>query len=467
MLWALAALVVGISLAITGLSHSSSHEVESLGGMSDEWAFLGANLAIYHTLGAGTEPFVFRPPGYPFFLAAVATAVLEVPSEHTATFALSYKQTMFVAHRLVLAVSSGLLFLWLSAAVRARTAFAGAVLFGSNPYSVVLTGFSHYSVVHWGILLAAAMVLQNALRAPRRDRLIGAGVLWGLAALVRPTALMMPPFVALAAFLRLRGVPALKATLLTLFGMSLAIAPWTGRNWQLTGRLIPVNAQAWTVLWATTAMEVGSPPDRYKWYPIAKEHFLPIYARVTGEPVYTYPTFVRNILPLEAAFREEALRNLRARPEVYLRNAWHSGLSYALDVNAIFLTVFERIQHTGGEVDPGWVTLGHPEALPLSASARAFNGLVWALTGLAAFGVVVAWRRRDLSLVEPVLAILCLGLGHALVYMDLLYYYSKLPFLIFLAFYGVEAIGSRRAALADALSFALLGTGLALSAWVM
>ena len=37
----------------------------------DEWYLLGANLFVDHTLGYGAQATVFRPPGYPAFVAAV------------------------------------------------------------------------------------------------------------------------------------------------------------------------------------------------------------------------------------------------------------------------------------------------------------------------------------------------------------------------------------------------------------
>jgi hypothetical protein len=61
-------------------------------------------------------------------------------------------------------------------------------------------------------------------------------------------------------------------------------------------------------------------------------------------------------------------------------------------------------------------------------------------------------------------------LSHGLIYLHLMYYYSKLPLVIAAGFYGLDALGSRPARarpLALALRVALPALGAAMTAWLL
>ncbi len=460
----LALLAALVSFGVGAASLARNRPLGDLSGMADEWLYLGFNLAIHGTLGLDHEPILFRPPGYPAFVAAVLRAGLRLPPHHDQRLEMPGAQALYVAHILVLAAASALVCLWLGRRLSPTLAFLGALLFGANPYSVILTTYRHYDVLHWLMLIAGCLALEAALsRPPGALRMFGVGAWWGLATLVRPVSLVLPPFVAAASFLR-RGAPrpALRETAAFTLGLCLAIAPWTVRNYRVGGRFIPVNAQTWTVTWATTVEPNPADADRYKWYKVANAHYLPLFSRVTGVSYYNFPTFARMVLPLEDAFKAETIANVRRQPLVYLHNVGVSFVSLQTSINAIMLTAFRRIQD-GTRFDPRWLWLGSPGNLARGPEAVAFAILHGALTVLAAVGLWRGLRARDPFLAVPVLVHLALSAAHALTYLDTLYYYVKLPFLVVLAFYGVGRLGRASVPLGAALT----GSALLLSVWTL
>jgi hypothetical protein len=74
------------------------------------------------------------------------------------------------------------------------------------------------------------------------------------------------------------------------------------------------------------------------------------------------------------------------------------------------------------------------------APARNYVRLGAALTVLAGIGVAAAVLRLDTLALVPVALFASLVTAHALTLMDLMFHYVRLPFLAFLAFYGLEAL---------------------------
>jgi hypothetical protein len=89
---------------------------------------------------------------------------------------------------------------------------------------------------------------ERTLWSRRSDRLgvsVAAGLLWGLAALTRETALYFIPFA--AAWLLFKGRARPAATLL--LSALLTVAPWTLRNWIVFHAFVPVSTLGAHALW--------------------------------------------------------------------------------------------------------------------------------------------------------------------------------------------------------------------------
>lgn len=79
------------------------------------------------------------------------------------------------------------------------------------------------------------------LQKPSIKNLILCGILFALAALSKGIAIIFLPLTILVLAIRFRSKSLLPILLFTFTGMAL-IAPWTWRNWRMTGRFVPIHA---------------------------------------------------------------------------------------------------------------------------------------------------------------------------------------------------------------------------------
>jgi Dolichyl-phosphate-mannose-protein mannosyltransferase len=367
----LGAFVFAATLALADGSVAGHRQLGYMRGLADRWLALALNLAAHGVFGNGSEATVFKPPGYPAFLSSLLMLTLGSPppadaptrfpnASELAGLAVpleaSYVQravrVVYWSHAIVLALTAGLFFLWLSEFVRDSVALAGSLLFGLNPYSVILVGMLHYSLLHLFTLVAACYLLYRALRGPSRAwPMVAAGVAFGIVTLVRPSTLALPPFVFLALLLRsgFSWSRSLRTGALYTAGMILALAPWTARNHAVTGRVIPVNAQLWMNVWAATARPVDIQPNHYRWKAL-RDRWMVILKRVPAQRLVTNPESVSDNLALEAELRDVSLRNLERRPEVYAQNVLRSFVTFNLRINSVLVKVFQHLQQPGAVI---------------------------------------------------------------------------------------------------------------------
>ena len=131
------------------------------------------------------------------------------------------------------------------------------------------------------------------------------------------------------------------------------------------------------------------------------------------------------------------LRNLRRSPGVYLDSVVSGFLTFNLDINSVLLKAFQYLQTPGARLRDSWFDVGHPQTFHPGTLSTVFSVYMSILTALAGGGAWIAWRRKDLELMAPATVYLCLAVGHALTYMDLMYYYQRVPFLyVFVASLG-------------------------------
>ena len=438
---------------------------------------------------------MFKPPGYPAFVWAVLLTLGDPPrtdinskfpaSSELEGLAVPYERpyleraarAVYWSNAVMLALAASLLFLWLSESLRTSVALVAALLFGLNPYSVILAGILHYSVLHLLAVIAGCALLHRALRTEdvRSWALFAAGIAWGLTTLIRPMTLILPAFVLGALLLRsaLAWRPSVRGLAVFTAGMVLTIAPWTWRNYDLSGHLVPVNAQAWMSVWPATARLVEVQPNHYRWKAM-RDRWVIVLKRVPSERLRTDPNSVEDNLALEAELREVALRNLRRRPGVYLQNVLRSFVSFNLHINSVMVKVFQRLQRRD-EPLKDWYWPGDPQDFYSPHASRAFTGFVALLTVLGAAGLMVAARDRDATLLAPAAVYLCLLVAHSITWVDLMYYYVKLPLLFAFAFFFVDRAhrwpagrwAGRPVSVGGALNVLLALFGLGLMVWVL
>jgi len=471
----LAALMVFLAtLGVSAFSVTSRRQLAHLGGLTDEWHPLGANLAVYGVLGMEREPWILRPPGYPAFEALILKAA-GPPSEASLPYRTRVRPLVYAAHSIVLAATATLAFVWLSGWLRPWLALPAGLLLGVNPLSLAWVGLLHYTVLHVLGLVASMWALQTALREPdRAGRMILTGSLLGLVTLVRPVTLLLPAFALVALLVRLRGAlrPALRAALLLSLGMAAAILPWTARNYSVSGRFVPVNLQAGVVFWAATEKPFSWDPDHYLWFEVGDE-LLRIHTRVTGMKGYDIVTFVHHLPELEAEHWREAVANLGKKPSVYARNVARALWAFAAQTSTALPRAFIRLQREASpeSVLQQWLVRGARDELGSPGFGLALRLLFSTLTLLAAAGLVLGALARDVDLLGPVTLGACVGVAHAITHLDLLHHYLRVPFVVVLAFYALDrlcgAAGGRGEVAAHVLGLAFAAASAALTVWLL
>lgn len=435
------------------------------GSVDGDWFTLGVNLATVGVLGDKEEPLVYRAPGFPAFIALVLKLTVD-PDRHTPEIVNGIGPTaVLFAQAFLLGLSTVLLHAWLSRRLSPVSAFAAALLFGTNAYSLVLAGLVHYDLLHWALLIAFILVLEVALESEGRNgpaTSFFAGLVLGAWVLTRPTALLVPLSVLPLFIAGKRGRSGLRSYAALILGFLILLLPWTARNFAVTGRLLPVHAQGWTAMFASTCEPLLRNPDVYEWNSVGLRDYLPLYTRVTGEKEIAISTYSRQVIRLEDAAREAAISNLKEKPHVYAVNFVTAVAGLTTRVNAVLLTLFTKMQ-TGSEFDVRWIAGGHRRNMMRGPEAHAFQLLHDLLLIAALFGLVRGGLRRDAFLAVPVVLFGTILLAHALSYLDFYYYAVKIPFLVAFAFYGIELLpGAFRVGLTVAFS----GFSLALT-WAM
>jgi len=452
-----AALIFLVTLSISLFSVSHKRQLGQMDGMAEEYFDLGIFLALTHHFPViENTPFVFRPPGYSFFIASVFT-IWGGLSEEEKRLRNSKEQkieidiadavvVLLVAQCLLLGLSAMFFFLWLSSFLSLPIAIGFAFAFGCNPYAIILTGFFHYALLHIFLLIVSSYALSGALANSRPVGLylFGAGILWGVSALVRPVVLILPIFTFFIFLYRFKPawMSIVKSTLVFTIGMGVTIAPYTLRNYALTERFIPVNAQAGAVFWAATVAKSERDPNHFRWWHIWNRNGMPIFQRITKRATFSHLAYLVHNLEFEDEFAKQTTQNLRRQPQVFAYNFVQNVLTFNLDINSVLIKVFQSIQDPSRKIDKQWFAVGHQQNFHDSLVANAFSLFVYLLTLLSVLGIYRALRDGDPALLVPGFVYLCLCVAHAITVMDLLHYYIKIPFLFVFAAYFVDRMGA-------------------------
>jgi 4-amino-4-deoxy-L-arabinose transferase-like glycosyltransferase len=180
------------------------------------------------------QPTTFRAPGFPAFVAGLQSLF----GEH-----------IFPVQVVQILISSTvpiLLALALVPTASPRVARMALWLTALSPYDAIY-GWTILSEALCTFLLVLGLTLP--LLARSRWAWLGAGACLGLAALTRDIYLALIPGLAIAlclpyalgAWVRSRGQSPLSAAVFLILGSVVVVAPWTARNYSVTGKFIPVS----------------------------------------------------------------------------------------------------------------------------------------------------------------------------------------------------------------------------------
>jgi 4-amino-4-deoxy-L-arabinose transferase-like glycosyltransferase len=213
--------------------------------------------------GADTYPTAFVPPIVPWLTSFVYRA-----AGHSYFAALVLQCVLGALVPVLLYGLAGLLF-------GSPVARLSAWLAVFDPLLVFFSGYLLTETAFAATLLLALLATVHWVRTPRRGRSLGAGMLWGLAALTRPTALPLPLLMAAWAWvpigLTVQPRERLRQIAFLLLGTALVVAPWTLRNAAVLKAFVPVTTGAGRAL-------LDSNNDRVWNDPALRGNALTVYA---------------------------------------------------------------------------------------------------------------------------------------------------------------------------------------------
>jgi hypothetical protein len=167
-----------------------------------------------------------------------------------------------------------------------RTAVVTAVLTGFLSFNTVYASTQSADALCTVIVIAALLAFAEA-RAGRRAPWFGlAGLLLGLAPQFRPNLVLLPPtLAALYVFVRPRDRRKLIEIAVFLLAASLALAPWTIRNYRSTGLVLPTSTHGGVQLWYGS-LQTGPYLRSYVYNPRSNFEHSPFdYSSVAGRPL--------------------------------------------------------------------------------------------------------------------------------------------------------------------------------------
>jgi hypothetical protein len=167
---------------------------------------------------------------------------------------------------------------------------------------------------------------------------------------------------------------------------------------------------------------------------------MDIYRKVTKVNTYSYSNYVNNIVELENEFKKEAIKNLRHQPSIYFYNSFANFLTFNLNINSVFIKLFKATQNPRVEVNKKWLSVGNPQDFYSSSEANTFKYYTYLLTMFGFAGICIALKQKNKLLLVSGLVYLCFCFAHSLTYMDLMYYYIKIPFLYMFTGYFINAV---------------------------
>lgn len=205
----------------------------------------------YHL--AGGEPNVYWAPGYPAVLAA-----LYAVCGHT-----------YVCVRVFQAILSALVPVIVgSIATKVfdrRTAFTAGVLCACYPGFIGYTGLLLTETLFTTLLAVSMYCLMAVSKDSSSKSLMGLGVLVGLTCLCRAETVLLPLFIFVTLRLLFRDKTATTKQWIVIYAaVVITLAPWSIRNYTVTGEFIPLTVHDGDVLWISSYKEewLEFHPDR-------------------------------------------------------------------------------------------------------------------------------------------------------------------------------------------------------------
>jgi 4-amino-4-deoxy-L-arabinose transferase-like glycosyltransferase len=282
------------------------------------------------------HPLSWRTPGYPLFIAV-----------HYALAGGPVREAVYVSQAVLDAATAPLVIAIGTRLFAPEVAFLAGLLYALHPLPSLWVATLGTEALIACLLTLATLLVYRTFERPSARRGAWAGLVFGLALLVRPTPqLFLPVVVALILWPRLSGVPAanpadsglgarLRAAAAVVLLAALVVSPWALRNYRVHGAFIPFSTLGGVVLYeGVGSVRVG------EWWAMPGLHSIPPEDWATWRRL--------GEVEGEHFMRERALAVIRAHPGAYLRAAGAKLVRFWLQVSAGYGRLSWRSWATAG-----------------------------------------------------------------------------------------------------------------------
>lgn len=237
-----------------------------------------------------------RVPGYPLFIAATYKLV-GARSPNAALY----------AQAILSALSIPLTFLLARFLVCAGPAFVAGTIVACDPALIAHARSMYTEALYTPLIVVCVIAMQWAVRHPAMLRFAISGIALAMMSLTRPTGVLMPGILLIAAPWNWSIRKRVDATIVCALAMALCIAPWTLHNWRTHHQFIPL-ASSTSVLWQ------GSP----EYYHLGQQKS---YASIWREDLNAAHNGGHNPFTVEGEryFNQRAVDSIKAEPLVYAK----------------------------------------------------------------------------------------------------------------------------------------------------
>lgn len=227
------ALVLRLTLL---MSYHNTQQAEQQDAL--DYQAIGQNLAQgIGFIGSDGQPTSSRPPLYPLFLAASYKVFGYRDMPVKAIQCLIDSCTVVLIMMIALLLSD------------ARAAFIAGLLAACYPPTILYSNLRLTECLFTFLMIAEIYFMIRAFKENRGKHLLLAGIMHGIATMVRSTLLVLPMFLLPLLLINRWRKPLLKYGVLWFLIGSAIIAPWTIRNYMVFHKFIPVNVAGGHLLW--------------------------------------------------------------------------------------------------------------------------------------------------------------------------------------------------------------------------
>ncbi len=302
---------------------------------SEEHFNIGVTLYNTGSMTVLGQPNVLRLPGYPIYVSGVLHArdfVQGLTREGVKPFYGSViadmlqdnQHAVVLSQLLVLALAGMVFYLIIRKFTPQPITLLLVAAFLLNPNSLSLVMRVDYSLLDLTCILLLVLFTIPYFEKSKtslRD-LIVLGVILGIANLIRAIFIIFPFFIFGIKLIlnRPSWVDQIKQLMILVVAALVVIAPYTYRNYKVTGKFILTGTQGYVELYHISVVNFFQHPEYADYGYVWRDYGLPLFEKATGDHEYLGAKWYQYGDLTRPAYFKEAIRNITTHPNVYLSN---------------------------------------------------------------------------------------------------------------------------------------------------